>query len=255
MKRIWFLIFALSMGLNAGLLYVSLSHRGAQGGQAQRSEESRPSGGADTERRAEQPEDTASVIRSHLDRMTHDLRLDTRQRSAIAAIHEDLLPRILAERAEMDSLRREVSVAYARPAIDPNAFRALVEKVSMAQTRIDSLVTEAMLREAAVLTHDQRQRYVEESPWGHPLAPPRREPEARQTDRLSPPQDVPQENRQETPRETPREEPEARQDDRRPPPPGPPVEGPDARPDGPRPRPPGPPPNNPPKDGPPQKRP
>jgi Spy/CpxP family protein refolding chaperone len=183
MKRIWFLAFALSLGINSGLLYVTLSHRGEEWTAERRPGARDQEGGASGTGRnqtSRRPGDPESIILGHLDRMTRDLNLDDRQRSAIGALHEKLLPRIIAERHDMDSLRKEVTSQYAQSTINPSEFRALVHEVSRAQTRIDSLVTEAMLGEAAVLTYGQRQRYVQESPWGHPLAPPDRPPDEQQ---------------------------------------------------------------------------
>ena len=177
MKRAWFLAFALSLGLNAGLLYVSLSHRGDDGGSGGRPRTREDQGGRGEDQR-EQPDqppgDFESVIRRHLDKMTRDLQLDQRQRSAIAKVHEGLLPLIISERRDMEALRREVASRYAGPTIDGSEFRSLVQQISRRQARLDSLVTEAMLGEADCLTHDQRQKYVREMPWGSPMPPPDR---------------------------------------------------------------------------------
>ena len=183
MKRVWFLVFALSMGLNAGLLYVSLSHRGEGHGSSGRPPTPDEQGGPGGDRREEPnqpPGDFESVIRRHLDRMTRDLQLDDRQRSAIAKVHEGLLPQIISERRDMEALRREVASRYAGPTMDGAAFRSLVRQISLRQTRLDSLVTEAMLGEAAYLTHDQRQRYVREMPWGGAMPAPERPADKRQ---------------------------------------------------------------------------
>jgi Spy/CpxP family protein refolding chaperone len=191
MNRALFLALALSLGLNAGLFYVS--HREAQRNHprsaAYRQDE--PGGGrGKAEGRRDQPagpEDFESIIRSHLNRMTEDLSLDRRQREAIGAVHERLLPQILDERRRMDSLRREVTSAYARPQLDYAEFRQLVRRVSNSQARIDSLITEAMLGEAAVLSDAQRERYVQYAPWGHPLASPERPGETQGPPRPGPP--------------------------------------------------------------------
>jgi Spy/CpxP family protein refolding chaperone len=183
MKRAWFLVFALSMGLNAGLLYVSLSHPGAGRGFDARSPARDEVGGPGGDRREQTnqpPGDFESVIRRHLDKMTRDLQLDGRQRSAIAKVHEGLLPRIISERRDMEALRRDVASRYAGPTVDGAEFRSLVKQISRRQTRLDSLVTEAMLGEAAYLTHDQRQRYVREMPWGGAMPTPERPADKRQ---------------------------------------------------------------------------
>jgi hypothetical protein len=184
MKRIWFLVLALSLGLNAGMLYVSLSHQGGKMGTERdkpgRDDKGNP-GESERERQPERaPGDFEAVIRSHLDRMTRDLHLDGRQRSAIAAVHERLLPRINEQRREMDSIRVDVASQYARPTVEPLEFHRIVRRLSSAQARLDSLVTEAMLGEAAVLTFDQRQAYLREMPWGNPMPPRKQSVDQRQ---------------------------------------------------------------------------
>lgn len=174
MKQLWFLALALSLGVNAGLVYIALSNR--EGGPTAGDQSRGAVGGerrdGDRRGRPGSSDDSESIIRSHLDRMSQDLGLDARQRSAIGAVHERLLPRIIEERRRMDALRGLVTARYSQEAIEPEGFRALVREVSGAQATIDSLVTEAMLGEAAVLTYEQRQKYVRAAPWGHPLAPP-----------------------------------------------------------------------------------
>ncbi|MBD3335844.1 MAG: periplasmic heavy metal sensor [Candidatus Eisenbacteria bacterium] len=174
MKRGWFFVLAFSLGLNAGLLYVTLAQRGSERDVAPAREARGPLGERDD--RAPPPEGLARVIRDHLRRMTRDLDLDPQQRSAIAAIHEELLPRIAGQRREMRRLRGEVASLYAREEVTPAEFRAKVRQLSNAQARLDSLVTEAMLAEAALLTPEQRRRYVRHMPWGHPLPPQHRGP-------------------------------------------------------------------------------
>lgn len=174
MKRGWFLALALSLGLNAGLLYVTLSSRGgerAAGRGPGVGDEERGPGGTGRTQPSRPADDFEAVIRHHLDRMTRDLHLDDRQRTSISAVHEAMLPRITAVRREMEVLRGEVAGQYARPTIDPREFRALVRKLSDAQARLDSLVTEAILGEAAALTFDQRERYLRQAPWGSQVLP------------------------------------------------------------------------------------
>ena len=180
MKRIWFLAFAVSLGLNAGLLYVTFSQKGEAPG-SERPHRFRDAPGDPGRGQRERPpgplEDVGSIIEEHLGRMTRDLHLSEQQRSSIGKIHEELLPQVHAERRGMEKLRRTLASHYSRPTIDTSEFRALVDQLSTAQMRLDSLLAEVMLGEAALLTHEQRQRYVREMPWGHPVPPPNRPPQ------------------------------------------------------------------------------
>ncbi len=183
MKRIWILALGLclSLGLNAGLIYMTLSRPAAPAPRAAppRRQEGGPEG----------PPGDDSAIQDQLERLTRDLGLNPEQHDGIAALHARFLPQIAAERTRMTDLRRQVSSLYMQQAIDSLRFRSVVRQLSVGQARIDSLVTDVILGEAALLTFDQRERYAREVPWGHPLAP--RENEAGQQrspeDRKPPP--------------------------------------------------------------------
>jgi Spy/CpxP family protein refolding chaperone len=160
MRRIWFLVIAVSVGLNAGLLIKSMGP-GLEGPGREPAPGHLPGEGH-----------FESVVENHLRRMTESLELDDEQRSTIAAIHVRLMPRIAAERRAMGEMRRTIASLFASPEFNPEAFQALARELSEAQARLDSLVTEAMLGEAAVLSPEQRQKYVGEMPWGKPPMPP-----------------------------------------------------------------------------------
>ncbi len=174
MKQVWYLALAVSIGLNLGLIYMTLSDRTEGQGEEDRRERT-VSIDSETGRPkplGESPVDREAVIRSHLDRLVQDLQLTKKQRTSINAIHEHLLPRILKQRKEMDLLREAVASLYAQSTIAGSEFRDVVRKISTAQAELDSLVTEAILGEAFILTFEQRQRYLHEMPWGHPMPPP-----------------------------------------------------------------------------------
>jgi hypothetical protein len=75
-----------------------------------------------------------------------------------------------------------VAYALALERGDPGTARHAARRLSQAQSRVDSLVAEAMLQETSVLSPNQRSRYVL---WtfrpergrhrGHALLPPREE--------------------------------------------------------------------------------
>lgn len=161
MKRFWILALAVSVGLNAGLLYVVVLSKGEEGHRPPPGS-GRPPPGAHFE----------GVLDAHLRRMTESLGLDDQQRTTIAALHQTLLPKIREQHRTKDRLRRELAELYASPSFEPAAFRALVEQLGKAQRELDALVTEAMLGEAAVITTDQRRKYAREMPWANPLPPP-----------------------------------------------------------------------------------
>jgi Spy/CpxP family protein refolding chaperone len=77
------------------------------------------------------------------------------------------MSRIGEERGRVQKARHALREACQKPTPDAAEVRDLVRKINDAQARLDSLVAETMLREADVLTPDQRARYFEAVPWEH----------------------------------------------------------------------------------------
>lgn len=181
MRRGWFILLALSLGLNAGLLYAVLAERG-------RANEAPPAGfPMDPLFRGEAlpPDDAAppdappppggapricqAMLERRLQGLARRVDLDQRQRELLASIYRESLPPILESRDAIAVARRTLHLAYRRPAVDAPAIRRLVRDLTASQTRLDSLVVETMLREASVLSPEQRDRYFPTMPWDrHP---------------------------------------------------------------------------------------
>jgi Spy/CpxP family protein refolding chaperone len=162
MNRLWFLVLALSLGLNAGLLYVDYSRRAG--------EERRPRRAflGERGRRPLPPEVGKAMVERHLERMSAELSLTSEQRQAIAAIWEESLPAIRETRARLHDLRSQLRDRFAAAEIDSMAFRALARQAAAVQADLDSLTAGTMLAEASHLRPEQRQRYSEIMPWVSP---------------------------------------------------------------------------------------
>jgi Spy/CpxP family protein refolding chaperone len=176
MKRLWFIILALSLGLNAGLLFVAFSGRGQErgffAGRNQEREHAgprRPEGG----RRGGRHVDPDQLSHRHVARMTRHLGLDKNQREAMAEILGSYMPRILAQQQRLNGIRMRIGTHYSATEMNPAEFRNLVQELNEEQTRLDSLVMESMLAEAAFLTPEQRGKYARTLPWERPMGPPR----------------------------------------------------------------------------------
>jgi hypothetical protein len=132
------------------------------------------------------------VACDRLECLARFLRLDEEQYAEMIRVREEMLPRILAERDEVQRARHAVREEYGKPAVvGPARIRLLVRSLTEAQARLDSLVAETMLQEAALLSVEQRTRYFESMPWRKPgpgPGPPcgRRGPGVRQTLRGDP---------------------------------------------------------------------
>lgn len=172
MKRGWFLLLALSLGLNAGLLYTVLS--GSGWGRREfipgpfiRDAEAPFPPGTSPHRPGQCPRDCEHLVHHRLGRMAEYLDLDEGLRRQMAGILEEMLPRILAERDAVQEARLAMRAEYRKPDADPARVRTLVQRMGNAQMRLDSLTAETMLLEAGLLSPQQRARYFESMPWGH----------------------------------------------------------------------------------------
>jgi len=162
MKRLWYLVLALSLGLNAGLLWMHFHHRAEheRRGPWRRTGERGP--------RPDAPEVGKAMVERHLARLEHELDLTPEQRSAIGAIWEQNLPAIRTTRDRLRSLRAEMRDGIAAAEIDSTALRVLARQAAAAQVELDSLTAGTMLAEAHHLQPEQRRRYAEIMPWVSP---------------------------------------------------------------------------------------
>jgi Spy/CpxP family protein refolding chaperone len=171
MKRGWFLLLALSLGLNAGLAYTVISHRGMCRWAPSAPPMMAPPGPDDDHGMPPMRGgvDMGDIARQRLARVSRWLNLDDRQREGLGAVLEDAMPRIMAQRDSVRDARRRAAAEYVKPVVDSEAIRLSVRRLNTAQARLDSLVSETMAREAALLTPEQRTRYFDAMPWGpHP---------------------------------------------------------------------------------------
>lgn len=179
MKRGWFLLLALSLGLNAGLLYVSLSGSGDPQKEPRSSGGARPPHAPRGEHPGDpQPMDPARLIDEHLGRMTDVVGLDRPQQESIRALLEQSVPQITDQRMAVDAARRKLGELFSNEDLDSEAYRAATREIHRAQFRLDSLVSEAILKEASVLDHPQRELYLRTMPWRPPdrMPPPNQPP-------------------------------------------------------------------------------
>ncbi|MBP6874543.1 MAG: periplasmic heavy metal sensor [Candidatus Eisenbacteria bacterium] len=180
MRRGWYLLLALSLGLNAGLLYTTLSARDLP---ARHSEFDRAPGpglppmeggghppGCPQAMSGALPGEPACaacapMINDRLKNMESVLALNEAQREGMRKTLDEMLPRILAERDAVRKIRGSVQEEYSKSAIDAEAIRGLIAQLAASQARLDSLTAETILRESALLTREQRLEYFGSMPW------------------------------------------------------------------------------------------
>ncbi len=177
MRRGWYFLLALSLGLNAGLLYTTLSARDLP---AWHSELDRAPGpghppmeggghpaGCPQAMSGALPGEPACapMINDRLKNMESVLALNEAQREGMRKTLDEMLPRILAERDAVRKIRGSVQGEYSKSAIDAEAIRGLIAQLAASQARLDSLTAETILRESALLTREQRLEYFGSMPW------------------------------------------------------------------------------------------
>jgi len=161
MKRLWFLALAVSVGLNAAMLYQHFTRPAPM--------QPRPRGGAfgpgpdagPPGEPGDSPTSFEHMIERRLHRMTGELGLREDQVRALRAIgtaHIDRLDSLRREsRAARDSMRDLLSGAV----IDSVRVREQARRLREVDTRIGVLITDNLIREAAVLDPGQRSHYLE----------------------------------------------------------------------------------------------
>ncbi len=181
MKRGWFLLLALSVGLNAGLLYSVLSAPRDRGFLAPPPfieqpgvPPLRPIGRPGAPSPPHEPDvpPVPETARRRLEEMQRRLQLDASQHEAMERVITETLPLILSARWEVQQARRDVHDAYRGRSPDPARVHESIRAMNRRQAILDSLVAEAMLKESALLDEDQMRRYFDWLRWGRPEPPP-----------------------------------------------------------------------------------
>ena len=112
-------------------------------------------------------EDREEMTRRHLERMSRELDLTAEQREKMEAIFRDSIDSLLAATEEVAQTRRALLELFSAAEIDSQRVRELVTKLTEAHGRVESIVSGNMMREAALLTPEQRARYIESLPRQH----------------------------------------------------------------------------------------
>lgn len=164
MKRGWFLLLALSIGLNAGLL-ISMAMREWKWGSAPPPApvSCNPFGRGDPMGRGDMP--ASGVAEKRIQCLSKRLQLDESQQSEMVSILKEMMPRILHGRGMVRDARRSIHDEYRKVEPDPDRIRAITHRLNESQSTLDSLVADTILRETALLTPEQRTLYFNAMPW------------------------------------------------------------------------------------------
>jgi len=163
LKKTLYLLLAVSLGINAGLLAMTLLNRP----HAEPPSRHQPPGGPGGPPPGQHPgsaPDPQRMSGELATRLSKHLDLDEQQQRAVREILERHAPRLIElQRLSQDADER-LTEAYATPDFDPETFRRLVAETSAARSAVDSLSAVILLDKAAVFTPEQRARFTEAAP-------------------------------------------------------------------------------------------
>jgi Spy/CpxP family protein refolding chaperone len=168
-KKILYLALAVSLGLNAGLVVVTLYNSRAL--ETSRGIPGHPSGHP-TGHPPGRPPDPSRLVDDHVRGVTQHLGLSTEQQQEIRMVLEQHAPQLVELQRQVAELRVQLSEAFAAPQFDIKRFQKLTRASSAARSAMDSLSAMMLVGEAAVLTPEQRIKFAEVAPTVH-LQPPR----------------------------------------------------------------------------------
>jgi Spy/CpxP family protein refolding chaperone len=164
MKRGWFVVLALSLGLNAGLLFVHFSrladNQVAPPPEPAGEEMGGPPGPMS------HPGNAENFIRDRVARAGKRLNLSDEQIKSMSEILDGVTPEMMERRQHIWDLRLQMRDEYLRPDVDADRIQELREEASLAQSQLDSIMVETMMKEARILTPEQREAYFQLMPFG-----------------------------------------------------------------------------------------
>lgn len=190
MKRGWWLLLALSLGLNVGLALAALRDRGRppafagpdsgpglavpggpgeplfapggpEGGPPPGAEAGAPGGPG-----PEGMPPAEDLLARRLAAVAAKVGIPPETVERMVEIRRQSLTQVMQERSRVRQERRALHEAFAAAALDTGLIRARLRGLAQAQGRVDSLVTEAMLRELSLLSPAQRAAYLDAMLWG-----------------------------------------------------------------------------------------
>lgn len=162
-KKIIYLLLAVSLGLNVGVIAMTIANRTDQ------PPHDPPPGRG--------PADPDRLVEGHLRGMTQHLGLNDEQQQAIRDILERHTPEMARLRAEADEAGQRLAEAYGAPNFDAERFRQLTTETGAARARMDSLSSVMLVAEASILSPEQRRKFAAVAPELHSNPPqgPRRD--------------------------------------------------------------------------------
>jgi len=163
LKKTLYLLLAVSLGINAGLLVMTLLNRAPSERPAMHQPPGGPGGPPPGQHPGPAP-DPQRMSEELAARLSRHLDLDVQQQQAIREILERYAPDLIELQRVSENAGQRLTEAYSAPDFDPEGFRRLVAETSAARSAVDSLSAVILLDKAAVLTPEQRARFSKAAP-------------------------------------------------------------------------------------------
>lgn len=167
-KRIIYLLLAVSLGLNIGVIATTLLHRPAG---------PPPGPGPGRDRGPNQSPDAARMVEEHVQGITRHLDLNQEQQQTIRTVMEHHVPQLIILQSKAGAAGGRLTKVFAAPEFDPNLFQKVTAEAAIARSRVDSLSAVMLVAEAAVLTPEQRRKFAQVAPsiYTNPQPRPRKD--------------------------------------------------------------------------------
>jgi Spy/CpxP family protein refolding chaperone len=112
------------------------------------------------------PEGPTGFVHDRLARVAERLNLSEEQVDSMSAILEETMPELLEGMNTIRELRGRMREEYLKPDVNAETIQRLRRETAAVQSGLDSLMVETMLKEAEILSPEQREAYFELMPFG-----------------------------------------------------------------------------------------
>ncbi len=112
-----------------------------------------------------------NMMERRLEHLTVRLDLTPEQATAFQDRHAAVAELVFAQRLQVHTARGRLQALIAGGAVNSDSVRVAINNISREQSRMDSLVTEAMLAEMEILDDAQRALYLENLPPNRGFGP------------------------------------------------------------------------------------
>jgi len=165
-KKIWVMVFLVSLGLNLGLGLRLLKNQGQVPPCDEEVVREKPYG----RDRRHSPGDTTvwrQMAERRLDRLANHLNLTADQKKVFAQTRAEVGNQMMVRRQEMHSSRTHLLDLVSDESTTPETLRHSIMDLAARQSEIDSVITEVLLKELEVLDADQRILYLDMLPMNN----------------------------------------------------------------------------------------